>query len=341
MKSVIKLKKQFFLIGACLGLSMGTFAVDNVTDIVLGDVIPLSGTSAVVNGPAGSGVSFKLTWVGMNNTPDKSKGNFTCDAGTGIGTINSVYSLGNYTNNPNPIDEDNAKFPSTAYNYIQIENTSDLSNGNEITQFSILGVALDPSNTTSSGNMYLPFAFADNSGDFNAYNDSKYSPFGGSGPNDNTWQILFQLKNPTKCDGNIIGTGATGYNSALDPASPYYKSPKIIKLGNCSQLGWGTYDTNSQKIIPYVARIKIWTKPATPNTGISSANMDGFTCSFADGQLNFTELASSISVFDISGKTINSVQNVQDLSLAALPSGVYVVKAASATGKSLVTKVAK
>ena len=76
-------------------------------------------------------------------------------------------------------------------------------------------------------------------------------------------------------------------------------------------------------------------------TGISNAIEETFTGKVADEELNLSEPATKVSFYTISGTLVKTAENTQNVSLKELPLGVYIVKALSNTGKTLVTKIAR
>ncbi len=78
------------------------------------------------------------------------------------------------------------------------------------------------------------------------------------------------------------------------------------------------------------------------NTGIGEGiSTNSFSSYTNQGKLNFTEPASQVSIYNVSGQLVQTAENIQILPLNTLPAGIYVVKATSTTGKTLVTKIAK
>jgi hypothetical protein len=86
--------------------------------------------------------------------------------------------------------------------------------------------------------------------------------------------------------------------------------------------------------------ITIYTDKQT-DTGIGHVSGDSFGAYMSGTELNLTEVASSVFVYNISGSIVASAKNVQTLSLNALPAGMYVVKMINNTGKTSVIKIAR
>ncbi len=78
------------------------------------------------------------------------------------------------------------------------------------------------------------------------------------------------------------------------------------------------------------------------NTGIGGTiSENSFSSHVSGSNLNFTELASQVAIYNISGQLVQTSSNIQTLPLNTLPTGMYVVKATSTTGKTLVTKIVR
>ena len=76
-------------------------------------------------------------------------------------------------------------------------------------------------------------------------------------------------------------------------------------------------------------------------TGINNTVAETFASYVAGGELKFSEPATKVSFYTISGTLVKTAENTQNVSLEDLPLGVYIVKALSNTGKTLVTKIAR
>lgn len=113
---------------------------------------------------------------------------------------------------------------------------------------------------------------------------------------------------------------------------------KSIKIAVTTDFGT-EYSNSLQK--PFkLESLVVYTDKQT-DTGIGTASDTSFGSFVSDGELNFTETASEVSVYTVSGGLLQTAKNVQSLSLGSLPSGLYVVKAVSETGKIAVTKLAR
>ncbi len=98
--------------------------------------------------------------------------------------------------------------------------------------------------------------------------------------------------------------------------------------------------TITGKILPWnVVGIYIWTN-GIPSS-VNETNANSFQAYVANDELNFTEAASQVAIYNISGQLIQTSSNIQTLLLNNLSTGIYVVKATSTTGKTLVTKIAR
>jgi len=76
-------------------------------------------------------------------------------------------------------------------------------------------------------------------------------------------------------------------------------------------------------------------------TGLNNAMQEKVFTSYVSGnELKLTEPA-QVSVYTISGTLVETVSNVDSIPLNNLPSGMYVVKALSETGKTLVAKIVR
>ncbi len=90
---------------------------------------------------------------------------------------------------------------------------------------------------------------------------------------------------------------------------------------------------------PGIQSIAIYLKDT--QTGMSATEQSSFNIAVSDGVLTFSESASQLSIYNISGQLVQRSENVQTIPLNTLPTGMYVVKATSVTGKNIITKIAR
>ena len=166
---------------------------------------------------------------------------------------------------------------------------------------------------------------------------------------------------------SVAETTDLAYSENLDFANatvPFYTP---VEGGGCQEKTVTLPDANnttSMEAITFVKSIKIAVSTAfgqeeyslqkpfklesmavytdkQPNTGIGTVSDDSFTACVWGEELHFTETASSVFVYDVSGRRVRVWKNIQTLSLRDLPSGMYVIKALNDNGKRTVIKTAR
>ncbi len=119
---------------------------------------------------------------------------------------------------------------------------------------------------------------------------------------------------------------------------------KSIKLAREKGLG-GTNAANFDDLGAgggtWIKEIIVTTEDNSIGTGIGIAEDDSFIMNLSDNQIHMSEPASQVSIYNISGQLVQTAGNIQALPLNTLPPGIYVVKATSATGKNIITKIAR
>jgi hypothetical protein len=115
---------------------------------------------------------------------------------------------------------------------------------------------------------------------------------------------------------------------------PYdYKDIKTVRLTRTLLTG----DTKNG--VPLITAVYVYTED-TP-TGIFNMDSPFFAPVVSNGELNMGEPVSVIEVYTVTGKQLRTARNTDGISLYSLPSGVYIVKAVSETGKTRVMKITR
>ncbi|MCL1943057.1 MAG: hypothetical protein FWF54_05860 [Candidatus Azobacteroides sp.] len=201
------------------------------------------------------------------------------------------------------------------YPYLQIENTG----SNKLTYMEITGMV----GTSSDDLSYLPYGFGTDGTNFSA---TTASPF------DMPFLIL---------DDNS-GCATAYITDFFNPVTkiPIPDGTKYIRLAAANK----GFDPGSSAIpenyIPsYVFEISLWTEDDGVPSSINGSDAESFSANWQYGALNFTEEASDVRIYEVSGLLVTHAVKVRNLSLNTLPGGVYIVKATNAEGEMMTMKI--
>lgn len=151
-----------------------------------------------------------------------------------------------------------------------------------------------------------------------------------SNPGENDYEVEDNLMFPAdatgvECRENTVGDG---YWSDMD-----IKTIRLMHSNRYQSMNL----TNPPR--PCIQSLEIWTVGSY--TSVPKAGVSGFQVYSIHNELYFTESVSEVSVYSISGQQVQSGSNVKTLSIHALPSGIYVVKAVNKTGEILIDKIVR
>jgi len=313
-------KKNFIasisaIVFACFSLSL---SADDITDDATIKIEGLSASDASSSGIThGSGTNnyVKLIvpdYTGLTGARSVEWETVNCqcfDITSGTDTYNAAL----FANNEVGYNETN-------YPYIQIEPAA----GTVITHIAFKGL------TISDDMTYLSYGFSSGTG--TALTDNQFTATSIMPPLPIMDQMFMQ-KNANVCILAKLATTADNGKIAV----PLDK--QTIRLAASKLFPTGTPLTGNNVKPWNLLGVYVWTNGS--GTSIQSVNDNSFQAYVSNGELNLSKPAAQISLYSISGTLVKTAENTQNVSLEELPLGVYIVKALSNTGKTLVTKIAR
>lgn len=140
----------------------------------------------------------------------------------------------------------------------------------------------------------------------------------------------------TVCQNIVVDLTAYDQIEGWDDFDRYtYDDLQTIRFTSTRSTG----DTGSGK--PFIQSISVYTEGGQ-FTGDPSLKASGkFNCYVSRERLFFTEEASSVYVYNVSGTLAGAATNVKEYELNALPGGVYIVKGTNASGEKMIKKIVR
>ncbi len=207
------------------------------------------------------------------------------------------------------------------YPYLEIQRTGT----NKFTHIEIVGV-FDQSTAMLS---MIPMGFSENGTTFTDFQtDEPYLYFGG----DESKPLPGQYAGPA------IAFDAD--YTTMTTKIPVPENINYIRIAASNKSFSGT-PLSSGFDPAYIYQVSLWTKDDGIPSSIDNANSNSFSVNKINDELHFTEPALQISIYNISGQLVQTAVNTQILPLNNFPTGIYVVKATSTTGKNIITKIAR
>jgi hypothetical protein len=204
------------------------------------------------------------------------------------------------------------------YPYLEIRRTGD----NEFTHIEITG-SFDEA--TSSYSM-IPMGFGEDGITFSDFqSDEPYLYFGGD----------LNMPSPGSY---AAPAGAFDADYNMITKIPVPEGVDYIRIA-ASNKSFSGMPLGSGFDPAYIYQISLWTKDNGIPSSISNLIGDSFRVYVSNDVLTLTE-SGTVFIYNVSGASVASAGNIQTLPLSSLPSGIYIVKATSNTGKTLVTKIA-
>ncbi len=136
-----------------------------------------------------------------------------------------------------------------------------------------------------------------------------------------------------KCTSNTIIVPETDDDWISGSGAPI----RAVKIAQCPTLGETSFQ-GAPNANFWLYGIKVYVKTEGTNTGINTAASSNLKLSVANNELNLTEKA-DVHISSISGYSIQTYKQVENISINNLPSGVYIVKATSNQGETVTTKI--
>jgi hypothetical protein len=143
----------------------------------------------------------------------------------------------------------------------------------------------------------------------------------------------------TRTAGNTCVSAVVAASSSIEKI-PVPEDQQTVRIAASKQFPATAAEITGALQPWYLLGIYIWTNGTSNPNGIAANRADDFRADVRNNELTLSE-PGTVRVFSGSGATVKTAENVRSLPLDDLPSGLYIVKAVNAEGKTAMVKAVR